>query len=127
MLDAKQFRGEGLVASRFHFSPLDGPEYRLTSAPVTRSARAIGASAASYNPCAANLSVTVLVRVHPAAHTRGEPMQPSANEPVFPAMTDRTVDELNRIVTQAEALLRTLGDETGQAAEAVRDRVTDTL
>jgi ElaB/YqjD/DUF883 family membrane-anchored ribosome-binding protein len=54
-------------------------------------------------------------------------MQASANEPAFPAAADKTVDELNRIVTQAEDLLRTLGTETGQAADAVRDRVTDTL
>jgi ElaB/YqjD/DUF883 family membrane-anchored ribosome-binding protein len=54
-------------------------------------------------------------------------MQASANEPAFPAAADQTVDELNRIVSQAEDLLRTLGNETGQAADAVRDRVTDTL
>ncbi len=53
-------------------------------------------------------------------------MQIPANEPAFPA-ADRTVEELNRIVAQAESLLQTLGDEGGQAAEAVRDRVTETL
>ena len=54
-------------------------------------------------------------------------MQAPANEPLIPAATDATVDELNRIVTQAESLLRSLGDETSHAASAVRDRVTDTL
>jgi ElaB/YqjD/DUF883 family membrane-anchored ribosome-binding protein len=54
-------------------------------------------------------------------------MQVPANEPAFPAAADRTVEELNRIVAQAESLLRTLGQEGGQAAEAVRDRVNETL
>lgn len=54
-------------------------------------------------------------------------MQAPANEPAFPAAAESTVEDLNRIVEQAEALLRNLGDETGQAAEAVRDRVTETL
>lgn len=54
-------------------------------------------------------------------------MQAPANEPLIPAATDATVEELNRIVTQAESLLRSLGDETSQAAGAVRERVTDTL
>jgi ElaB/YqjD/DUF883 family membrane-anchored ribosome-binding protein len=54
-------------------------------------------------------------------------MQASANEPLIPAATDATVEELNRIVAQAESLLHSLGSETSQAASAVRDRVTDTL
>ena len=55
-------------------------------------------------------------------------MQVPANEPAFPAAAaDRTVEELNRIVAQAESLLRTLGEEGGQAAEAARERVTETL
>jgi ElaB/YqjD/DUF883 family membrane-anchored ribosome-binding protein len=54
-------------------------------------------------------------------------MQVPANEPAFQAAADRTVEELNRIVEQAESLLQTLGQEGGQAAEAVRDRVTETL
>jgi ElaB/YqjD/DUF883 family membrane-anchored ribosome-binding protein len=54
-------------------------------------------------------------------------MQASANESAFPGAADATVDELNRIVAQAESLLSTLGQETGKAAEAVRDRVTETL
>jgi ElaB/YqjD/DUF883 family membrane-anchored ribosome-binding protein len=55
---------------------------------------------------------------------------PPANEPRFQdedSMADPAVDELNRIVAQAEALLRQVGDETGAAAEAVRERVTQTL
>lgn len=35
--------------------------------------------------------------------------------------------ELNRIVAQAEELLLQLGEETGDAADAVRERVTQTL
>jgi len=54
-------------------------------------------------------------------------MQVPANEPAFKAAADQTVEELNRIVAQAESLLRTLGEEGGQAAEAVRDRVNETL
>jgi ElaB/YqjD/DUF883 family membrane-anchored ribosome-binding protein len=54
-------------------------------------------------------------------------MQVPANEPAFTGAADATVDELNRIVTQAESLLRSLGEESGEAAEAVRDRVTETL
>ena len=54
-------------------------------------------------------------------------MHAPANEPAFPAGADSTVDELNRIVSQAESLLRSLGEETGEAAEAVRDRVNETL
>jgi ElaB/YqjD/DUF883 family membrane-anchored ribosome-binding protein len=37
------------------------------------------------------------------------------------------IEELNRIVDQAETLLRSLGEQGGEAAEAVRDRVTQTL
>ena len=40
---------------------------------------------------------------------------------------DSTVGELNRIITQAEELLKTLGEEGGAAAEAVRQRVTRTV
>ena len=40
---------------------------------------------------------------------------------------DPAIEELNRIVDQAESLLRSLGEEGGEAAEAVRDRVTQTL
>jgi ElaB/YqjD/DUF883 family membrane-anchored ribosome-binding protein len=54
-------------------------------------------------------------------------MHAPANEPAFTAGADSTVEELTRIVSQAESLLRSLGEETGEAAEAVRDRVTETL
>jgi len=54
-------------------------------------------------------------------------MHAPANQPEFTAAVDPAVDELNRIVDQAEALLRSLGDEGGDAAEAVRQRVTQTL
>jgi ElaB/YqjD/DUF883 family membrane-anchored ribosome-binding protein len=40
---------------------------------------------------------------------------------------DPAIEELNRIVDQAETLLRSLGDQSGEAAAAVRDRVTETL
>jgi ElaB/YqjD/DUF883 family membrane-anchored ribosome-binding protein len=54
-------------------------------------------------------------------------MQAPANQPEFKAAADPAVEELNRIVDQAEALLRTLGEDTGEAAEAVRERVSETL
>ena len=40
---------------------------------------------------------------------------------------DPAIEELNRIVDQAESLLRSLGEEGGEAAEAVRERVNETL
>jgi ElaB/YqjD/DUF883 family membrane-anchored ribosome-binding protein len=40
---------------------------------------------------------------------------------------ESVVGELNRIVTQAEELLKTLGEEGGAAAEAVRQRVVRTV
>jgi ElaB/YqjD/DUF883 family membrane-anchored ribosome-binding protein len=40
---------------------------------------------------------------------------------------DPAIEELNRIVDQAETLLRSLGEQGGDAAEAVRERVTQTL
>jgi ElaB/YqjD/DUF883 family membrane-anchored ribosome-binding protein len=43
------------------------------------------------------------------------------------AAADTTVVELTRIVAQAEELLKTLGEEGGAAAEAVRQRVTRTV
>ncbi|HEX5162505.1 MAG TPA: DUF883 family protein [Steroidobacteraceae bacterium] len=54
-------------------------------------------------------------------------MQVPANQPEFKAAVDPAVDELNRIVDQAEALLRSLGEQTGDAAEGVRERVNETL
>ena len=41
--------------------------------------------------------------------------------------SDSTVVELNRVVAQAEELLKTLGEEGGAAAEAVRQRVLRTV
>ena len=41
--------------------------------------------------------------------------------------TESTVVELNRVITQAEELLKTLGEEGGAAAEAVRQRVMRTV
>jgi ElaB/YqjD/DUF883 family membrane-anchored ribosome-binding protein len=40
---------------------------------------------------------------------------------------ESTVTELNRIVAQAEELLKTLGEEGGAAVEAVRQRVLRTM
>jgi len=54
-------------------------------------------------------------------------MQIPANQPEFSAAVEPAVEELNRIVDQAESLLRSLGAEGGEAAEAVRQRVTQTL
>jgi ElaB/YqjD/DUF883 family membrane-anchored ribosome-binding protein len=54
-------------------------------------------------------------------------MHAPANESAFQAAADSTVEELNRIVSQAEELLRSLGDEAGDATAAVRDRVSETL
>jgi ElaB/YqjD/DUF883 family membrane-anchored ribosome-binding protein len=54
-------------------------------------------------------------------------MQASANQPEFEGAADRAAEDLNRIVEQAEELLKQLGDETGEAADAVRERVTQTL
>jgi ElaB/YqjD/DUF883 family membrane-anchored ribosome-binding protein len=48
--------------------------------------------------------------------------QPEPNITVDPA-----IEELNRIVEQAESLLSSLGAEGGEAAEAVRERVSQTL
>jgi ElaB/YqjD/DUF883 family membrane-anchored ribosome-binding protein len=42
------------------------------------------------------------------------------------AAADSTVVELNRIVAQAEELLKTLGEEGGAAVEAARQRVMRT-
>lgn len=51
----------------------------------------------------------------------------TANEPDFEGAADHAVEDLNKIVEQAEDLLKQLGDQTGEAAEAVRERVTQTL
>src|SRR3954471_19770090 len=54
-------------------------------------------------------------------------MHAPANQPEFTASVDPAIEELNRIVEQAEALLRALGEQTGDAADAVRERVNETL
>lgn len=54
-------------------------------------------------------------------------MHAPANQPEFKAAADPAIEELNRIVDQAEALLRSLGQETGDAADAARERVSETL
>jgi ElaB/YqjD/DUF883 family membrane-anchored ribosome-binding protein len=54
-------------------------------------------------------------------------MHAPANQEEFKAVADPAIEELNRIVEQAETLLRSLGNETGDAAESVRERVTQTL
>jgi ElaB/YqjD/DUF883 family membrane-anchored ribosome-binding protein len=53
-------------------------------------------------------------------------MQSPANQSEFTGV-DPAVDELNRIVSQAEKLLRDLEQQGGEAAGAVRERVTETL
>jgi ElaB/YqjD/DUF883 family membrane-anchored ribosome-binding protein len=60
--------------------------------------------------------------------TRSYPVHPANNEVLnMQSTSDPVVDDLNRIVAQAEALLQQVGEETGEAAEAVRERVTQTL
>lgn len=54
-------------------------------------------------------------------------MQATATQTALPAALDPAVDDLNRIVAQAEELLRSLGDGGDEAAEAVRARVAETL
>lgn len=64
-------------------------------------------------------------------------MHAPANQPDFKAdaqseeaaaaKADPGMDELNRIVDQAEALLRSLAGQTDATAQEVRDRVTETL
>jgi ElaB/YqjD/DUF883 family membrane-anchored ribosome-binding protein len=93
----------------------------------TRSTKAILLSVTSYPACAPNLSVTLRDPVHPAVITEENTMQTSANQPEFQAAADQAIEELNHIVAQAERLLEQLGEQTGEAAEAVRERVTQTL
>jgi ElaB/YqjD/DUF883 family membrane-anchored ribosome-binding protein len=45
----------------------------------------------------------------------------------MPTESEPAIEELNRIVDQAESLLRSLNAEGGEAAEAVRARVSQTL
>ncbi len=53
-------------------------------------------------------------------------MQSTANQSEF-SPAQPAVDELNRIVSQAEKLLRDLEQQGDDAAVAVRERVTETL
>ena len=97
-------------------------------ADAARSRDAIFLSAGSYLPCTANPNVRRTRGSDPAEHIfEGVTMQVPANQPEFKAAVDPAVDELNRIVDQAEALLRSLGEQTGDAAEGVRERVNETL
>jgi ElaB/YqjD/DUF883 family membrane-anchored ribosome-binding protein len=54
-------------------------------------------------------------------------MPEAANKPNLKDTVDPAIEELNRIVEQAESLLSSLGAEGGEAAEAVRERVSQTL
>ena len=54
-------------------------------------------------------------------------MPESAHKPEAGINVDPAIEELNRIVEQAESLLRSLSAEGGEAAEAVRERVSQTL
>ena len=56
-----------------------------------------------------------------------ENAEKTAHKPESKNTVDPTVEELNRIVEQAESLLRSLSSQGGEAAEAVRDRVNQTL
>ena len=54
-------------------------------------------------------------------------MPHTASKPEPNTIVDPAIEELNRIVEQAESLLNSLGAEGGEAAEAVRERVSQTL
>ena len=54
-------------------------------------------------------------------------MPDTASKPEPNNTVDPAVEELNRIVEQAESLLSSLSAEGGEAAEAVRERVSQTL
>jgi ElaB/YqjD/DUF883 family membrane-anchored ribosome-binding protein len=53
-------------------------------------------------------------------------MQSPANQPEFSGAAP-AIDELNHIVSQAEKLLQDLEQQGGDAADALRQRVTETL
>jgi ElaB/YqjD/DUF883 family membrane-anchored ribosome-binding protein len=96
--------------------------------PAARSRRAEITSVMSYFPFAANPNVKDSTPGDPAVQRiQGANMHAPANQPEFKEAIDPAVEELNRIVDQAEALLRSLGEETGDAAEAARERVSETL
>ena len=118
---------EGRGSSRHSStSPLDGSQYPPTRNAARSSRRAVLTSAQSYMACAANPNVTP-VDTGSILITKRTVMHVPANQPEFSDAVDPAVEELNRIVDQAESLLRSLGDEGGEAAEAVRERVTQTL
>ena len=50
-----------------------------------------------------------------------------ATSAALSARHEETMAQLSRTVAQAEDLLRALGDESGQAIDAMRERVTTTL
>jgi ElaB/YqjD/DUF883 family membrane-anchored ribosome-binding protein len=50
-----------------------------------------------------------------------------ATSPGLSARHEETMAQLSRTVAQAEDLLRALGDESSQAIDAMRERVTTTL
>jgi ElaB/YqjD/DUF883 family membrane-anchored ribosome-binding protein len=54
-------------------------------------------------------------------------MPNTAHKPEPRNTVDPAIEELNRIVEQAESLLKSLSAEGGEAAEAVRARVSQTL
>jgi ElaB/YqjD/DUF883 family membrane-anchored ribosome-binding protein len=54
-------------------------------------------------------------------------MQASAKSSNFEKAANEASEDLNHIIAQAEDLLRQLGEDSGAAAEAVRERVTQTL
>jgi ElaB/YqjD/DUF883 family membrane-anchored ribosome-binding protein len=54
-------------------------------------------------------------------------MPETAKKPEPKTTVDPAIEELNRIVDQAESLLSSLSAEGGEAAEAVRERVSQTL
>jgi ElaB/YqjD/DUF883 family membrane-anchored ribosome-binding protein len=54
-------------------------------------------------------------------------MYDTASNPEPKTTVDPAIEELNRIVEQAESLLRSLATEGGEATEAVRERVSQTL
>lgn len=56
-----------------------------------------------------------------------ETIQKTVPKPESKNAVDPTIAELNRIVEEAESLLTSLSKQGGEAAEAVRERVNQTL
>lgn len=56
-----------------------------------------------------------------------ETSSPAMTDPGVSARHEETMAQLNRTVAQAEDLLRALGNESGEAVEAMRARVSTTL